>query len=58
MMMNLETLDWDDEILGILDIPRQMQEMNYGCGTTVHLQDLSPDLDILYVGAGGGLEAL
>jgi glycerol kinase len=24
MMMNLETLDWDDEILGILDVPRAM----------------------------------
>jgi glycerol kinase len=24
MMMNLETLDWDDEILGILDVPRSM----------------------------------
>jgi len=32
--------------------------MNYGCGTTVHLQDLSPGLDILYLGVGGGLEAL
>jgi SAM-dependent methyltransferase len=41
-----------------LHIPRAMEEMNYGCGTTVHLQDLSPELDILYVGVGGGLEAL
>jgi len=24
MMMSLETLDWDDEILGILDVPRSM----------------------------------
>jgi glycerol kinase len=24
MMMNLETLDWDEEILGILDVPRSM----------------------------------
>lgn len=24
MLMNLETLDWDDELLGILDIPRQI----------------------------------
>jgi glycerol kinase len=24
MMMDLETLDWDDEILGILDVPRSM----------------------------------
>lgn len=41
-----------------LVIPREMEVMNYGCGTTVHLQDLSPRLDILYVGVGGGLEAL
>ncbi len=24
MLMNLETLDWDDELLGLFDIPRQM----------------------------------
>ena len=24
MMMNLETLDWDDEILGVLDVPKAM----------------------------------
>ena len=24
MLMNLETLDWDDEILGLDDIPKQM----------------------------------
>ena len=24
MLMNLETLDWDDELLGYFDIPRQM----------------------------------
>ncbi len=41
-----------------LAIPRIMEAMNYGCGTTVHLQDLGPELDILYVGVGGGLEAL
>jgi SAM-dependent methyltransferase len=41
-----------------LEIPAEMTEMNYGCGTTVHLQDLSPGLDILYLGVGGGLEAL
>lgn len=32
--------------------------MNYGCGTTVHLQDMRPAIDILYIGVGGGLEAL
>ncbi len=41
-----------------LSIPRAMEEMNYGCGTTVHLQDLSPVMDALYVGVGSGLEAL
>ena len=41
-----------------LDVPREMLEMNYGCGTTVHLQDLRPDQRVLYVGVGGGLEAL
>lgn len=41
-----------------LSIPPEMISMNYGCGTTVHLQDLSPDLDVLYIGIGGGLEAL
>ena len=30
-----------------LVIPAAMEEMNYGCGTTVHLQDLSPSLDVL-----------
>src|SRR3954453_20262549 len=24
MLMNLQTLDWDDELLGFFDIPRQM----------------------------------
>ncbi len=24
MLMNLETLDWDDELLGFFDIPRAM----------------------------------
>lgn len=41
-----------------LVIPDAMYETNYGCGTTVHLQDLRPEQDILYVGVGGGLEAL
>ena len=38
--------------------PQVMEDMNYGCGTTVHLQDLSPALDVLYIGVGSGLEAL
>jgi len=41
-----------------LKIPGIMHEMNYGCGTTVHFQDLNPQDIILYVGVGGGLEAL
>lgn len=41
-----------------LDIPRKMQEMNYGCGSTVHPRDLANDPTILYVGVGGGMEVL
>lgn len=41
-----------------LTIPEIMQEMNYGCGTTAHPQDLSVGDRVLYVGVGGGMEAL
>jgi SAM-dependent methyltransferase len=41
-----------------LHIPIQMQEMNYGCGTTVHPNELLNQPTVLYVGVGGGLEAL
>jgi ubiquinone/menaquinone biosynthesis C-methylase UbiE len=41
-----------------LHIPLQMQEMNYGCGTTVHTTELANQPTVLYVGVGGGLEAL
>ena len=41
-----------------LNIPIQMQEMNYGCGTTIHPTELANDPTVLYVGVGGGLEAL
>lgn len=41
-----------------LHIPSIMHQMNYGCGTTVHLQDMAKDQTVLYVGVGGGLEAL
>ncbi|HEY3427005.1 MAG TPA: arsenosugar biosynthesis arsenite methyltransferase ArsM [Negativicutes bacterium] len=41
-----------------LNIPDIMYQMNYGCGTTVHFGDLNPRETILYVGVGGGLEAL
>ncbi len=41
-----------------LTIPGIMHEMNYGCGTTIHLEDMKKDQTALYVGVGGGLEAL
>jgi ubiquinone/menaquinone biosynthesis C-methylase UbiE len=41
-----------------LKIPCQMQQMNYGCGTTVHPAELINQPTVLYVGVGGGLEAL
>jgi len=41
-----------------LKIPRSMQEMNYGCGSTVHARDLINNPKILYVGVGGGMELL
>lgn len=41
-----------------LSIPTIMQEMNYGCGSTVSAQDLVNDPKILYVGVGGGMELL
>ena len=41
-----------------LEIPKRMLEMNYGCGSTVHPADLTGEKPILYVGVGGGLEAL
>ena len=41
-----------------LKIPKIMQEMNYGCGSTVHARDLSNNPRILYVGVGGGMELL
>jgi hypothetical protein len=41
-----------------LNIPEIMQEMNYGCGSTVHPSELINQPTVLYVGVGGGLEAL
>jgi len=41
-----------------LSIPRIMQEMNYGCGSTVSAQDLVKNPKVLYVGVGGGMELL
>lgn len=41
-----------------LKIPKIMQEMNYGCGSTVNARDLTNTPKILYVGVGGGMELL
>ncbi|MDD5150282.1 MAG: arsenosugar biosynthesis arsenite methyltransferase ArsM [Flavobacterium sp.] len=41
-----------------LEIPVIMQEMNYGCGSTISAQDLINNPKILYVGVGGGMELL
>ncbi|MEB3308805.1 MAG: arsenosugar biosynthesis arsenite methyltransferase ArsM [Snowella sp.] len=41
-----------------LTIPQPMQDMNYGCGTTVYPTELINSPTVLYVGVGGGLEAL
>jgi SAM-dependent methyltransferase len=35
-----------------------MYEMNYGCGSTVHPAELIDKPTVLYIGVGGGLEAL
>jgi ubiquinone/menaquinone biosynthesis C-methylase UbiE len=41
-----------------LKIPYEMQQMNYGCGTTIHPAELTGEPTVLYVGVGGGLEAM
>lgn len=41
-----------------LIIPPAMNAMNYGCGTTVQASELEDAPTVLYVGVGGGLEAL
>jgi ubiquinone/menaquinone biosynthesis C-methylase UbiE len=41
-----------------LKIPEAMLAMNYGCGSTVNPRDLHADATVVYVGVGGGLEAL
>ncbi len=41
-----------------LKIPKIMQQMNYGCGSTVHMRDLTKEPKMLYVGVGGGMELL
>jgi ubiquinone/menaquinone biosynthesis C-methylase UbiE len=41
-----------------LKIPEIIYQMNYGCGTTIHPSELSGSPTVLYIGVGGGLEAL
>jgi SAM-dependent methyltransferase len=41
-----------------LQIPEIMQQMNYGCGSTVQPTELFGDPTVLYIGVGGGIEAL
>ena len=41
-----------------LNMPVRMQQMNYGCGSTVHPRDLVKNPKVLYVGVGGGMELL
>jgi SAM-dependent methyltransferase len=41
-----------------LHVPHIMQQMNYGCGSTVDPRELVEGDTVLYVGVGGGLEAL
>jgi ubiquinone/menaquinone biosynthesis C-methylase UbiE len=41
-----------------LKLPEIMQQMNYGCGSTVHPMELFGEPTVLYIGVGGGLEAL
>jgi len=41
-----------------LSMPRIMQDMNYGCGSTVNPRDLVDEPTVLYVGVGGGMELL
>lgn len=41
-----------------LKVPTIMQQMNYGCGSTVNPRDLVNDPTVLYVGVGGGMELL
>jgi SAM-dependent methyltransferase len=45
-------------LLPELDMPVIMQQMNYGCGSTVNPRDLSNNPKVLYVGVGGGMELL
>lgn len=41
-----------------LVVPDAMHQMNYGCGSSVRPEDLREGQRALYIGVGGGLEAL
>ena len=41
-----------------LNMPKIMEQMNYGCGSTVNPRDLVNSPTVLYVGVGGGMELL
>jgi len=41
-----------------LVVPDIMHEMNYGCGSSVRAEDLAVGQRAIYIGVGGGLEAL
>ncbi|MBD2189239.1 arsenosugar biosynthesis arsenite methyltransferase ArsM [Pseudanabaena mucicola] len=41
-----------------LKIPQIIYQMNYGCGTTIQPTELVGSPTVLYIGVGGGLEAL
>lgn len=45
-------------VLPELKMPKIMEQMNYGCGSTVNPRDLVNNPKILYVGVGGGMELL
>ncbi len=45
-------------VLPELEMPKIMEQMNYGCGSTVNPRDLTNNPKILYVGVGGGMELL
>jgi len=55
---NLCCVPMPPQYLPGLSIPKIMHEMNYGCGSTVHPEDMNPEQTVLYVGVGGGLELL
>jgi len=41
-----------------LTMPKIMEQMNYGCGSTINASDLVNYPTVLYVGVGGGMELL